>query len=373
MDIFNNLFEDFKKGINNVIDKLNNQDLNMGTENIKITIDSLKTFKNLYLNNKLEFENLIEKVKEYYFPSYNNFHEVFKHLLEINQDDLNFLIKQFLKGYILSKEDILNNKRETILNKIVEAFKSSINKNKKLEMDYEYFIAFSTRYYVSTHLKKNFEKVISLLNLNIIEDKYYDTKTGEHKIRIKYVFPDEIVNLLVEFEYITEKIYPNQEKKYYIKSNFDVNLFWKLILCNFILDRTNLNTQRINGICGFLALIILLSVLNEQKPNIELQKFEDVHQNKDSISVIPPNIFHSQIFLDLQIPLIKIFAYKIGYINWLKKIYDGPKARKFHSQGKFIGHRYLFKVRAGQIIRINIEIINEIRNMVVYLRNKENI
>jgi len=80
------------------------------------------------------------------------------------------------------------------------------------------------------------------------------------------------------------------------------------------------------------------------------------------MSIIPKSWMVKQVLETLFEPLIKIVAYRLGGVGWLKKIKDTEINKKIHNQIRFL-LKDVNKWILGNLCRVEIPIFVEISNI----------
>jgi hypothetical protein len=357
------LLKDFRLGIENSIEKLQDRDI----ENIPgakdALIQRLDNIKN-YLpqnNGDLFLKSIDDKIQNSFFPNTKNFVDAFSQILKSRTHEQDFVINELLNGFVTSKaKAIALGTQGPVIDRMVEAFSK---RNDFHIVDIQFYAMFGDPNKPKHYIIKQLEELINMFGLiskELVVEK--DIRKSEQKIYTFYTFPDDIIKILKEKYLIID-----EELGYaYVSDAFDRNVFICMFLANLAVYRDDIEkiggSYTINGISAIFALILLLSFLpklsvDETNPILNEPSFD---QNR--MSVIPKSWMMNQVLESVFEPLIKIVAYRLGGGLWLTKIIDSEVNKKIMTQIRFL-LKDVNKWILGNLCRVEIPIFVEIANI----------
>ncbi|MHA1339681.1 MAG: hypothetical protein ACTSRZ_05930 [Promethearchaeota archaeon] len=329
----------------------------------------------LIKSRKSGFEKQIQTLIKYFFPNIGDFYKTFKQIYEnVFESKKNLILhsktaltqKTIIKEFILflispSEKGFLTQNEESLLQKIVDAFKSS-NTLCQSEDNLK-------NLFVSSRVNFNayFRKLRRYLPLIEFEREEKDPKTGNIIKKKYYQFTPEVLEFLVEKD-ILEK----NNEMYYIKNEvkFTIDLFYAIILSHICTnERYNLNKYTIIGIISQFVLLFLLSSLPsiskmlEQQDKDKLSALKRNGYNSDYMDILPKSWLNDDVIDIYILPLFKCLAFMLGGKGWVKIIEEElrpPLDSKDKAEiEKYKRHKRLFKQFLTRFPTINKWILGE--------------
>ena len=357
------LLKNFRIGIENSIEKLQNRDI----ENIPgakdALIQRLENIKTYFPRNngELFIKAIDDKIQNNFFPNTKNFSEAFSQILKSRTHEQDFVINELLNGFVTSKaKAIALGTQVPVIDRMVEAFS---RRNDFHIVDYQFYAMFGDPNKPKHYIKKQLEELIGMFGLiskELVVEK--DIRKSEKKVYTFYTFPDEIINILEEKYLIID-----EELGYaYVSDAFDRNVFICMFLANLAVSRDNIEkvggTYTINGISAIFALILLLSFLPKLSVDETNPILNDPGFDQNRMSVIPKSWMMNQVLESVFEPLSKIISYRLGGGLWLTKIIDSEVNKKIITQIRFL-LKDVNKWILGNLCRVEIPIFVEISNI----------
>ena len=357
------LLKNFRIGIENSIEKLQNRDI----ENIPGAKDALvQRLENIKTyfprnNGELFIKAIDDKIQNNFFPNTKNFSEAFSQILKSRTHEQDFVINELLNGFVTSKaKAIALGTQVPVIDRMVEAFS---RRNDFHIVDYQFYAMFGDPNKPKHYIKKQLEELIGMFGLiskELVVEK--DIRKSEKKVYTFYTFPDEIINILEEKYLIID-----EELGYaYVSDAFDRNVFICMFLANLAVSRDNIEkvggTYTINGISAIFALILLLSFLPKLSVDETNPILNDPGFDQNRMSVIPKSWMMNQVLESVFEPLSKIISYRLGGGLWLTKIIDSEVNKKIITQIRFL-LKDVNKWILGNLCRVEIPIFVEISNI----------
>ena len=290
------LLKNFRIGIENSIEKLQNRDI----ENIPgakdALIQRLENIKTYFPRNngELFIKAIDDKIQNNFFPNTKNFSEAFSQILKSRTHEQDFVINELLNGFVTSKaKAIALGTQVPVIDRMVEAFS---RRNDFHIVDYQFYAMFGDPNKPKHYIKKQLEELIGMFGLiskELVVEK--DIRKSEKKVYTFYTFPDEIINILEEKYLIID-----EELGYaYVSDAFDRNVFICMFLANLAVSRDNIEkvggTYTINGISAIFALILLLSFLPKLSVDETNPILNDPGFDQNRMSVIPKSWMMNQV------------------------------------------------------------------------------
>lgn len=360
---WNQLLEEFKKGVDKAIEELKNRDV----ENIpgakEALLQRLETMRNYFPREggQIFKDSIDKKIQDAFFPNTLDFSEAFQKILKSRTHEQDFIINELLNGFITSKaKAIISGFQGPVIDRMVEAFST---RNDFHIVDHQFFAMFGDPNKPRNYVKKQLEELVNLFGLvakELVIKK--DKRRSEEKIYIFYTFPEKIIQILEEKYLILD-----EELGYaYVSEEFDRNVFICMFLANVAIHRDDLEIiggpYTINGISAIFALILLLSFMPKLSVDEKNPVLRDPGFDENNMSVIPKSWMLKQVLVPLFEPLIKIIAYRLGGGLWLSRIIASDINKKIHEQIRFL-LKDVNKWILGNLCRVEIPIFVEISNI----------
>ncbi len=305
-------------------------------------------------------------------------------LIDPSEMDMNMIriqrstIREFILFIIApSTKSVLRQEEQALLNKILEAFKSS---------KYLTISESTIRNLFRGKTTKNIEKMKNIhrhLHLKEFTQRRKDPNTGNYINAKYYRFSDEILNVLVQMDIVYQ-----DGEKYEIKNNslFDMNLFSAIILSDICYnERNRLNDSLKIGISTQIALLFMLasqsSITNEfanHSDNSQILEYQGFHSGME---IIPKSWVFDETMEIYAVPLIKCISYIVGGPAWyniidriLKNQIQAQINQEVLNPEEKINLKKLLKQLAtrvpsinqwklGEKVRVNIPILVEVENL----------
>jgi len=356
------LLNDFNRGIGNVIEKLQEHNIETIPGAIEALLNRLKNFQNFFTQNdgELFVITIEDKIQNSFFPNTPNFTEAFEKILNSRTHEQDFIINELLNGFVASKSKAIASGTDIpIIDRLVEAFSK---RNDFKIVDHQFYAMFGDPNKPRSYVKKNLEKIVDLFGLEAREKELEDVRTGKKKKYTFYSFPEGVIEILNE-KYLIQV----EELDYtYISEDFDRNIFICMFLANISINRGNLDklggSLTINGISNIFALILLLSIM----PKVNVEDNNPILRNTDfnheNMNIIPKSWMNKNILKDLILPITKIVAYRLGGGLWASHIKMGEKESDIALQAMFL-LKDVNKWILGNMVRVQIPIFVEIANI----------
>ncbi len=147
-----------------------------------------------------------------------------------------------------------------------------------------------------------------------------------------------------------------------VNEEFDKNVFTALFLSRFSIDRTTLDSYKINGICAIFALILILSFMPKVKLPENNPILNDPGYNSEMMSVIPKSWMMKNVLAELLPATIEIVAFRLGASKWHGKIEKSDAQKRLHLQTRFL-IKDINKWVLGNLCRVEIPIFVEISSI----------
>jgi hypothetical protein len=357
------LLLDFEKGLENVIEQLENRDI----ENIpgakEALIQRLNDMKLIFPKNNgdIFIKSINDKIQNAFFPNTKNFSEAFKKILKSRTHEQDFIINELLNGFVTSKaKAIATGTQGPIIDRMIEAFSK---RNDFHIVDHQFFAMFGDPNKPKHYVKKQLDQLIHMFGLiskELVVEK--DVRSSQQKIYTFYTFPDEIIKILEE-----KYVVIDEELGYaYVSEEFDRNVFICMFLANIAINRDDLEkiggTYTINGITAIFALILLLSFLPKISVDETSPILNDPNYDEANMSIIPKSWMMNQVLEYLFAPLIKIVAYRLGGGLWMSKVIESEVNKKIVNQIRFL-IKDVNKWILGQLVRVEVPIFISIGNI----------
>lgn len=363
--VWNDLLEDFTKGIDKAMELLKKRDVENipgAKEALLNQLDRVKTYF-LRNNGELFIRTIDERIQNSFFPNTSNFAEAFERILNSRTHEQDFVINELLNGFISSKANsIIKDVQWPIIDRMVEAFSK---RNDFHIVDHQFYAMFGDPNKPKSYIKKHLKEIVNLFGLKSKEKVVEkDIRRSEKKIYTYYTFPDEIIEILKK-KYL---IYDEKTDYLYVSDNFDRNVFICLFLANVAVNRDNVDKiggkYTINGISSIFALILLLSIMPKVKLENNNPILKDPLFDPANMNVIPKSWMMKQVLEHLSEPLIKVISYRLGGGLWLSMIIDSEVNKKVHNQIRFL-LKDVNKWILGNLCRVEIPIFVEISNIFI--------
>ncbi|MFW9770575.1 MAG: hypothetical protein ACFFFB_04580 [Candidatus Heimdallarchaeota archaeon] len=360
---WNELLQDFEKGLENAIERLENRDI----ENIpgakQALIQRLNDMKLIFPKNNgdIFIKSINDKIQNSFFPNTTNFSEAFEKILKSRTHEQDFIINELLNGFVTSKARALaTGTQGPVIDRMVEAFSK---RNDFHIVDHQFFAMFGDPNKPKNYVKKQLEQLINMFGLiskELIVEK--DVRTGRQKKYTFYTFPEDIIKIL-EKKYL---IIDDKLGYAYVSEEFDRNVFICMFLANIAISRDNLEkiggTYTVNGISAIFAVILLLSFLPKISVDETNPILNDPNYDDANMSIVPKSWMMRQVLENLFEPLIKIVAYRLGGGLWISKVIDSEVNKRIVNQIRFL-IKDVNKWILGQLVRVEIPIFISIGNI----------
>ncbi|MBD3194690.1 MAG: hypothetical protein GF317_06530 [Candidatus Lokiarchaeota archaeon] len=360
---WNNLQQDFVKGVEKAIDRLEERDIERIPGAREALIRRLENMKTHFpKEDGAIFKKAIDdKIQHSFFPNTRDFTQAFERILKSRTHEQDYIINELINGFVTSKtKAIAKGTQEPIIDRMVEAFSK---RNDFHIVDHQFYAMFGDPNKPRKYVKENLQELVSMFGLiskELIVEK--DKRRSERKVYIFYTFPDGILKILEE-----KYIVIDEELGYaYVSEEFDRNVFICMFLANIAIHRDNPKkiggSYTINGISAIFALILLLSFMPKLSVNEDNPVLRDPSFEENNMSVIPKSWMMKQVLEDLFEPLIKIIAYRLGGGLWYSQIIDSEINKKIHNQIRFLikdVNRWIL----GELVRVEVPIFVEIANI----------
>ncbi|MEJ2294892.1 MAG: hypothetical protein P8Y23_08985, partial [Candidatus Lokiarchaeota archaeon] len=328
-DTWRELIKNFRRGIENSIEKLQNRDIESIPGAKDALIQRLENIRTYFPRNngELFIKSVDDKIQNNFFPNTKNFSKAFLQILKSRTHEQDFVINELLNGFVTSKaKAIALGTQVPVIDRMVEAFS---RRNDFHIVDYQFYAMFGDPNKPKHYVRKQLEELIGMFGLiskELVVKK--DIRKSEKKVYTFYTFPDEIIKILEEKYLIID-----EELGYaYVSDAFDRNVFICMFLANLAVSRDNIEkiggTYTINGISAIFALILLLSFLPKLSVDETNPILNDPGFDQNRMSVIPKSWMMNQVLESVFEPLIKILAYRLGGGLWLTKIIDSEVNKK---------------------------------------------
>jgi hypothetical protein len=362
-DTWRELIKNFRIGIENSIEKLQNRDIESIPGAKDALIQRLENIRTYFPRNngELFIKSVDDKIQNNFFPNTKNFSKAFLQILKSRTHEQDFVINELLNGFVTSKaKAIALGTQVPVIDRMVEAFS---RRNDFHIVDYQFYAMFGDPNKPKHYVRKQLEELIGMFGLiskELVVKK--DIRKSEKKVYTFYTFPDEIIKILEEKYLIID-----EELGYaYVSDAFDRNVFICMFLANLAVSRDNIEkiggTYTINGISAIFALILLLSFLPKLSVDETNPILNDPGFDQNRMSVIPKSWMMNQVLESVFEPLIKILAYRLGGGLWLTKIIDSEVNKKIITQIRFL-LKDVNKWILGNLCRVEIPIFVEISNI----------
>ncbi|TFF90398.1 MAG: hypothetical protein EU548_03205 [Promethearchaeota archaeon] len=360
---WNNLLQEFIKGIEIAIEKLEERDVETipgAKDSLLQRLNDMKTHfpKN---NGEIFIKAINDTIQNNFFPATNDFTEAFQKVLKSRTHEQDYIINELINGFVTSKANaIASGTQVPVIDRLVEAFST---RNDFHIVDHQFYAMFGDPNKPRKYVKKQLQELVNLFGLvskELIIEK--DKRRSERKVYTFYTFPEGILEILEE-----KYIIIDEELGYaYVSEEFDRNVFICMFLANIAINRDNPEkiggSYTINGISAIFALILLLSFMPKVSVDETNPILRDPNYNETNMSVIPKSWMMKQVLEPLFEPLIKIIAYRLGGGLWFSKIIDSEVNKKIHSQLRFL-IKDVTPWILGNLIRVEIPIFVEIANI----------
>jgi len=197
------LLQDFTKGIEKAINQLEKNDV----ENIpgakEALLNRLNNMKIYFPRNdgELFIKSIDDTIQKAFFPYTTNFVDAFNQILNSRTHEQDFIINELLNGFVTSKKKaIATGTQGPIIDRLVEAFRKRSDFH---IVDHQFYAMFGDPNKPRKFIKKSLEELANLFGLvskQIIIEK--DIRRHERKSYIHYTFPEGIINILKEKNYL---------------------------------------------------------------------------------------------------------------------------------------------------------------------------